>query len=223
MPTLGAFTPKPEVIPPAIPILIKGAKLTILITIFGVGLGFVIGIIFGLARISKNSIIYTIATWYVEFIRGTPFLVQLLFIYFGLGMVFDITGLMAAIAGISVNSGAYIAEIVRGGIQSIERGQMEAARSLGMTYFQAMRYIIWPQAFRRIIPPLGNQFIISLKDTSLCSVIAVPELTRRGYVIIATNFRAFEIWFTVAIMYLIMTLTISVGLRKLERRLDIPG
>jgi len=115
MSTLGAFTPKPEIIPPAIPILVKGAKLTILITIFGVGLGFVIGIIFGLARISKNSIIYTIATWYVEFIRGTPFLVQLLFIYFGLGMIINITGLMAAIAGISVNSGAYIAEDIFSG------------------------------------------------------------------------------------------------------------
>ena len=100
---------------------------------------------------------------------------------------------------------------------------MEAGRSLGMTYLATMRHIIWPQAFRRIIPPLGNQFIISLKDTSLLSVIAVPELTRRGQIIIATNFRAFEIWAAVAVVYLIMTLSISVGLQKLEKKLNIPG
>ncbi|NLK01135.1 MAG: amino acid ABC transporter permease [Clostridia bacterium] len=217
------FTPKFDVIPPAIPVLLKGAWFTILVTLFGVGIGFLIGIVMGLARTSKNVFVYTVSTWYIEFIRGTPLLVQLFFIFFGVGMFFNITGLQAAILGISLNSGAYIAEIVRGGIQSIERGQMEAGRSLGMTYLATMRHIIWPQAFRRIIPPLGNQFIISLKDTSLLSVIAVPELTRRGQIIIATNFRAFEIWAAVAVVYLIMTLSISVGLQKLEKKLNIPG
>lgn len=222
---LGAsgFSIKLDVIPAAIPVLIQGAYWTIVITFWGVGLGFIIGVIFGFGRLSKRPAIYFLSTCYVEVIRGTPILVQLLWIYFGLGMIFNIGPLAAAVASISVNSGAYISEIVRGGIQSIERGQMEAGRSLGMTHFQTMRYIIWPQAFRRIIPPLGNQFIISLKDTSLLSFIAVRELTRQGQIIIATNFRAFEIFTVVGIMYLLMTLSISFGLRRLERKLDVAG
>jgi glutamine transport system permease protein len=121
---------------------------------------------------------------------------------------------------IAVNSGAYIAEIVRGSIQSINTGQMEAGRSIGLTHLQTMLYIIWPQAFKRMIPPLGNQFIISLKDTSLLVVIGVGELTRQGQEIIAVNFRAFEVWLTVAIMYLCMTLTLSQVLRMYERKLN---
>ena len=128
---------------------------------------------------------------------------------------------MAGVIAIGVNSGAYIAEIVRGAIESIDKGQMEAGRSTGLTQAQTMLYIIWPQAFRRMIPPLTNQCIISLKDTSLLVVIGVGELTRQGQEIIAVNFRTFEVWITVAIFYLAMTLSISAVLRYYERKLMI--
>ena len=129
--------------------------------------------------------------------------------------------LVAGVTAIAVNAGAYIAEIVRGAIQSMDRGQTEAGRSIGLTHFQTMIYVIWPQAFRRMIPPLGNQFIISLKDTSLLVVIGVGELTRQGQEIIAVNFRAFEVWFTVAIIYLAMTMFIAKLLNMVEKKLEI--
>jgi glutamine transport system permease protein len=129
--------------------------------------------------------------------------------------------MMAGVTAIGVNSGAYIAEIVRGAFQSIERGQTEAGRSIGLTHLQTLYYVIWPQAFKRMIPPLGNQFIISLKDTSLLVVVGVGELTRTGQEIIAANFRAFEIWLTVAVMYFIMTMSIAKVLNVIERKLEI--
>jgi polar amino acid transport system permease protein len=128
---------------------------------------------------------------------------------------------VAAITACSINSGAYIAEIFRAGIQSIDKGQTEAGRSLGMTWAQTMHYIILPQAFKRIIPPLGNEFIAMLKDSSLVSVIGFEELTRRGQLVIARTYGAFEIWLTVAFLYLIMTLTISRLVNVLERRYSI--
>ncbi|MCW3490555.1 amino acid ABC transporter permease [Dethiobacter alkaliphilus] len=214
---------RPEVIAAAMPALLQGMWMTIMITVGGVALGFVLGILFGLGRISKNKIIFALSTTYVEIIRGTPILVQIFFIYFAMPILLGtrISNISAAIAAIAINSGAYLAEIVRGGIQSIDKGQTEAGRTIGMTPFQTMRYIIWPQAFKRIIPPMGNQFIISLKDTSLLSVIAVADLTRRGQTIIAVNYRSVEIWGTVALLYLTMTLTISFVLRRMERRLDV--
>ncbi|MDW7685023.1 MAG: amino acid ABC transporter permease [Bacillota bacterium] len=214
---------RPEVIVEAMPVLLLGMWITILITLGGVSLGFVLGLLFGLGRVSKNKFIFGFSTAYVEIIRGTPILVQIFFIYFAMPIILGtrINNLTAAIAAISINSGAYMAEIVRGGIQSIDKGQNEAGRTIGMTPFQTMRYIIWPQAFKRIIPPLGNQFIISLKDTSLLSVIAVPELMRRGQTIIAVNFRSVEILGAVSFLYLCMTLTISLVLRRMERRLDV--
>jgi glutamine transport system permease protein len=145
-----------------------------------------------------------------------------MFLYFGLPMALGmrISPITAGIVAIAVNSGAYIAEIVRGAVQSIDVGQTESGRSIGLTRFQAMRYIIWPQAFRRMIPPLGNQFIISLKDTSLLVVIGVAELTRVGQEIIAVNFRAFEVWLTVGLVYLCMTLSIAKVLRMYEQKLE---
>lgn len=127
----------------------------------------------------------------------------------------------AGIIVIAVNSGAYIAEIVRGAVQSIAKGQVEAGRSLGLTHNQTMRYIVWPQAFKRMIPPLGNQFIISIKDTSLLSVILVPELMFQGRLIASNYFNAVEIYTTVAVFYLIITLTLSYILRMIEKRLDV--
>ena len=150
-------------------------------------------------------------------------MVQVMFLYFGLPLALGmrVPPLVAGVTAIAVNAGAYIAEIVRGAIQSMDRGQTEAGRSIGLTHFQTLIYIIWPQAFRRMIPPLGNQFIISLKDTSLLVVIGVGELTRQGQEIIAVNFRAFEVWFTVAIIYLAMTMFISKLLNMVEKKLEI--
>jgi glutamine transport system permease protein len=132
-----------------------------------------------------------------------------------------IAPLAASIIAIAVNAGAYIAEVVRGAVQSIEKGQVEAGRSIGLTRYQTMLYVIWPQAFRRMIPPLGNQFIISLKDTSLLVVIGMGELTRTGQEIIAENFRAFEVWLTVALIYLSISRTLSYCLQRLEKRMSV--
>lgn len=207
------------------PLLFSGAKLTIIITIGGLLFGFVLGVATGLMKLSRSLPVRSLAGAYVEAIRGTPLIVQVMFLYFGVPMAVGlrIRPMTAGIIAIAVNSGAYIAEIVRGAVQSIDPGQIEAGRSIGLTRAQTMRYIIWPQAFRRMIPPLGNQFIISLKDTSLLVVIGVAELTRVGQEIIAVNFRAFEVWLTVGIVYLMMTLTIARFLRMAEDRLAQRG
>lgn len=207
------------------PLLLSGVKLTIIITICGLLFGFVLGVATGLMKVSRSLPVRSLAGAYVEAIRGTPLIVQVMFLYFGVPMAVGlrIRPMTAGIIAIAVNSGAYIAEIVRGAVQSIDPGQIEAGRSIGLTRAQTMRYIIWPQAFRRMIPPLGNQFIISLKDTSLLVVIGVAELTRVGQEIIAVNFRAFEVWLTVGIVYLMMTLTIARFLRMAEDRLAQRG
>ncbi|MFZ2039980.1 MAG: amino acid ABC transporter permease [Desulfobacterales bacterium] len=207
------------------PLLLSGVKLTIIITIGGLLFGFVLGVATGLMKLSRSLPVRSLAGAYVEAIRGTPLIVQVMFLYFGVPMAVGlrIRPMTAGIIAIAVNSGAYIAEIVRGAVQSIDPGQIEAGRSIGLTRAQTMRYIIWPQAFRRMIPPLGNQFIISLKDTSLLVVIGVAELTRVGQEIIAVNFRAFEVWLTVGIVYLMMTLTIARFLRMAEDRLAQRG
>ncbi len=207
----------------AIPLLLMGALVTVKITAISVGLGIVIGLFVGIARIAHSRILRLLAAIYVDFLRGTPLLVQIFLIYFALPIV---TGrhmdpFVAAIASCSINSGAYVAEIFRAGIQSIDAGQMEAGRSLGMTWGQTMRYIIVPQAFKRVIPPLGNEFIALLKDSSLVSVIGFEELTRRGQLVIARTYGSLEIWTCVAIIYLLMTVTISRFVAYLERRCRI--
>lgn len=205
-----------------LPELMTGLYYTLIISVVGLLFGYVLGAVFGLGRISKNKLLYGIATVYVEVIRGTPILVQAIWIYFALPLIIQYTldPVVAGIIVIAINSGAYIAEIVRGAVQSIEKGQMEAGRSLGLSHGQTMRYIIWPQAFKRMIPPMGNQFIISIKDTSLLSVILVPELIFQGRLIVANHFNAVEIYTTVAAFYLAITLSLSVALRRLEKRLD---
>lgn len=204
----------------SIPHLLPGIPWTLLISFGGLAIGFIIGIIFGLMRISSSRLIRWPAVVYVEVFRGTPILVQVLFIFYGLPQLLGspVNALTAGIAAIAVNSGAYISEVVRGGVQSIERGQHEASLSLGLSRTQAFRYIIWPQAFRRMIPPLGNQGIISIKDTSLFSVIGVGELVRQGQIYIATTFTALEVYFMVALMYLAITWSLSLLLRQLEKR-----
>ena len=202
------------------PLLLIGAGVTIQITVLSTAIGFVIGLIVGVARISNLRLLRMLAEVYVEFFRGTPLLVQIFLFYFALPVITGqrIDPFIAAISACGINSGAYVAEILRAGIQSIDDGQMEAGRSLGMSWRQTMRYIIVPQAFKRVIPPLGNEFIAMLKDSSLVSVIGFEELTRRGQLIIAKTYGSFEIWMSVAVIYLVMTLTISRFVAYLERR-----
>ncbi|MBQ1470542.1 amino acid ABC transporter permease [Schwartzia succinivorans] len=204
----------------AMPLLLMGALVTVKITALSVGLGVVIGLFVGIARICNVRILRILSAVYVDFLRGTPLLVQIFLIYFAVPVITGIRmdPFVAAITSCSINSGAYVAEIFRAGIQSIDEGQMEAGRSLGLTWKQTMCYIIIPQAFKRVIPPLGNEFIALLKDSSLVSVIGFEELTRRGQLIIARTYGSLEIWTCVAIIYLIMTLTISRLVAYLERR-----
>ncbi|MFL1482885.1 amino acid ABC transporter permease [Marinobacter sp. LN3S78] len=204
----------------SIPYLVEGIPYTLLISFGGLLIGFVLGIIFGLLSINKHLVFRWPATAYIEVFRGTPILVQVLFIFYGLP---DLVGspinpLVAGIAAIALNSGAYISEVVRGGVQSIDKGQTEAGLSLGLSRTQTFWSIVWPQAFRRMIPPLGNQAIVSIKDTSLFSVIGVGELVRQGQIYIANTFTAFEVYFVVAILYLMITLSLSMILRFVERR-----
>ena len=202
------------------PLLLVGAGVTIKITALSVALGVVIGLFVGIARISRIKLLRVLAAIYVDFFRGTPLLVQIFLVYFALPVITGqrVDPFVAAIGSCGINSGAYVAEIFRAGIQSIDKGQMEAGRSLGMTWVQTMRYIIVPQAFKRVIPPLGNEFIALLKDSSLVSVIGFEELTRRGQLIIAKTYGSLEIWLSVAVIYLAMTLTISRFVAYLERR-----
>jgi glutamine transport system permease protein len=219
----SGFQFKYDVMWESVPVLLNGVKYTIFVTVFGLVIGFVLGAMAGLFKASRSKLLQNLAGVYIESIRGTPLMVQVMFIYFGLPLALGIRipPLTAGIVAIAINAGAYIAEIVRGAIQSIDKGQTEAGRSIGLTHFQNMRYVVWPQAFRRMIPPLGNQFIISLKDTSLLVVIGVAELTRQGQEIIAYNFRAFEVWLTVAIMYFVLTMSIAKALNVIEKRLNI--
>ena len=205
----------------SLPLLIVGAGITVQITAISVGLGLVIGMFVGIARICHVKVLRALATVYIDFLRGTPLLVQIFLIYFALPMVVGqrVDPFIAAITACGINSGAYIAEIFRAGIQAIDEGQMEAGRSLGMTWVQTMRYIIVPQAFKNIVPPLGNEFIALLKDSSLVSVIGFEELTRRGQLIFARTYGSLEIWITVALIYLVMTLTISRFVSYMEKRL----
>ena len=198
----------------ALPLLLAGAGITIEITALSVGFGLLIGMTVGIARLASIKPVRYFANCYVDFIRGTPLLVQIFLVYFALPGIIGhrVDPYFAAISACSINSGAYIAEIFRAGIQSIDKGQMEAGRSLGMSWAQTMRYVI--------MPPLGNEFIAMLKDSSLVSVIGFEELTRRGQLIIARTYASFEIWMAVAVIYLIMTFTVARLVGMLERRYD---
>ncbi|MBQ9274389.1 MAG: amino acid ABC transporter permease [Succinivibrio sp.] len=213
-----------EIIFRSLNLLLVGAMWTIGITLVSVSLGVVIGLLVGIAELSRYRILRLPAKVYVDFIRGTPLLVQIFIIYFALPALIGarVEPFVAAVAACSINSGAYVAEIFRAGIQSIDKGQTEAGRSLGMTWGQTMRYIIIPQAFRRIIPQLGNEFIAMLKDSSLVSVIGFEELTRKGQLVIASTYASLEIWTAVAIIYLIMTLSISRFVAFLELKYNGP-
>ena len=202
------------------PLLLVGAGVTLKITASSVGLGLLFGLFIGIAQISRVAIFCIPAKIYVDFLRGTPLLVQIFMIYFALPMLIGtrIDPFIAAIVACSINSSAYIAEIFRGGILSIDKGQMEAGRSLGLNWSQTMRFVVIPQAFKRIIPPLGNEFIAMLKDSSLVSVIGFEELTRQGQLIIASTYGAMEIWTAVALIYLALTFPITRLVAYLEKR-----
>ena len=209
-----------QLITDSLPLLLAGAGVTLKITAISVGLGLFFGLFIGIAQISRVALIRIPAKVYVDFLRGTPLLVQIFMIYFALPMLTGtrIDPFVAAIVACSINSSAYIAEIFRGGILSIDKGQMEAGRSLGLTWSQTLRFVVIPQAFKRIIPPLGNEFIAMLKDSSLVSVIGFEELTRQGQLIIASTYGAMEIWTAVALIYLAMTFPITRLVAYLEKR-----
>jgi len=209
--------------------VMDGVKLTLQTTVMAFVLALILGLLGGLGRVSKNPILYGVATLYVEVIRGLPMLVIILYMGFVIGPwirdftngAFDPPMLQRAVIALGFGYGAYLTEVYRAGIQSIHRGQMEAARSLGMGYFQAMRYVILPQAFRIIMPPLVNNLSALLKDSSLIAVIALPDLLQMGRLYISRTFRAFEGYNTVALLYLLMTLILSSLSRVLERRMKI--
>lgn len=204
----------------AVPALFWGATVTLKVTVLSIVIGLIIGVVAGLARVWPNTFLRTVSNVYIELIRGTPLLVQIFLVYFGLPTLgLNLDPFVAGIIAMGINSGAYVGEIVRGGIESISQGQMEAALSLGMTWWQAMYYVILPQAFARILPPLGNEFIALLKDSSLVSTIAIAELTRTGQIIITRTFKSFEIWSGVALFYFFMTYAISRAVKYSEQRL----
>lgn len=199
--------------------LLVGLYVTLKISVISIFFAIIIGIIAGILRISNNPLLKKLTVTYIELIRGTPLLVQIFIFYFFIGTVLHLDRFTAGVAALSVFAGAYIAEIVRAGIQSIPKGQMEAARSLGMNYYQAMRYIILPQALKRTLPPMAGQFISLIKDSSLVSVISITDLTKAGREVVTSTFSPFEVWFTVAFLYLILTSGLSFLVQLLERKL----
>ncbi len=200
-----------------------GLVATFAVTLISIAFALMIGLFAGLGRISQNKTINRIATIYVEVIRGIPLLVQLFYIYYALGPLLKLQGPPAAILAMSICYGAYMAEIFRAGIQSIPKGQMEAALALGMSRGQALRKIIIPQTVKVILPPIGNEFIALLKDSSLVSILAVSDLLRRGREYASTSFRYFESYTIIALIYLVMTLFFSRVVAFMEEKLRHRG
>lgn len=205
----------------AIPVILMGLKYTLLISICGILLGFLLGLLAGIARSGKKNVAYHIASIYIEIVRGTPLMVQALYIYFAIPMIVGVTIplLTAGILTIGLNSGAYISEVVRGAIQAIDYGQNEAGICLGLSKFQIMAGIIFPQALKIMIPSLGNQFIISVKDTSLLTAIGAAEMTRQATQLVSKTFKTVEVYTALALVYLVLIGVLSLILRQIERRL----
>ncbi|MBO5057557.1 MAG: amino acid ABC transporter permease [Lachnospiraceae bacterium] len=202
-----------------LPLLLKGLQNTIIIAIGGVILGTILGIVLCILSISKNVILQKIANFYVTIVRGIPLMILALFLYFGV-IKNALPVLTSAIIILGINASAFIAEIFRAGILAIDPGQMEAARSLGMSYFQAMGKIILPQAFKIMIPSLMNQFIAALKDTSILSAISVTELTMSAKTIIARTYKAFELYSFALIIYVVVITTLTFISKKIEQKLS---
>ncbi|WP_050464150.1 amino acid ABC transporter permease [Herbaspirillum autotrophicum] len=207
------------------PDLLRGALVTIEITAASLVLGCVLGLLVGLGRLDPGKRLrYGICSIYVTFIRGTPLLVQLFLLFFGLPQ-FDILlpAFVCGILGLGIYSGAYVSEIVRGAIQSVDKGQMEAARSLGMSSGKAMRTIILPQAVVRMIPPLGNEFIALIKNSALVSLLTIADLMHEGQKIISVSYRSLEVYLAIALVYLVLTSLTSMALQRIEKRLRAGG
>jgi glutamine transport system permease protein len=212
-----------DIIVAALPILLKGLQVTLYIFVIAIILGFLIGLVIALFRLAPIKLLNWIAKVYVDAIRGTPFIVQLFFIYFGVNSLHlvSLNNTTAGIITVAINAGAYFAEIIRAGIQSIDKGQTEAARSIGFTEAQTMRYVVLPQAFRRMLPTITNQSIISLKDTSLLSVIGIADLTQQGQIQASATFEAFKIWLAVGIIYFIIIYLLTLLANFVERRIQV--
>jgi polar amino acid transport system permease protein len=196
-----------------------GILVTFEVTLGAIALALLIGLVAGLGRIAQNRLVSGAAALYVEVIRGIPLLVQIFYIYYALGRFVKVPPLASAIVAMAVCYGAYIGEVVRAGIQSIPKGQAEAALALGMSRAQAMRHVILPQALRVILPPIGNEFIALLKDSSLVSIIAVADLLRRGREFASESFAYFETYTVIALVYLVITLFFSKLIGLAEERL----
>ena len=209
--------------------LIESLGQTMLLTLLSLIFAFIIGLVFGLMNVSKSKVLNLIGTIYVDAIRGVPLLVLAYFIYFGvpagirasISSDFRLSALQAGTIALSMNAGAYMAEIFRAGIQSVDKGQMEAARSLGLSYGKAMQKVVLPQAIRTMVPSIINQFIISLKDTSILSVIGFPELTKAGNIIVGNTFAVMQVWAIIAVMYMIVITILSKIAKRIERRLNV--
>ena len=209
-------------------ILLTAMGKTLIMALYGLFFACIIGLIFGILSVLKNKVCNVIYRLFVDIIRGVPMIVLAFFIYFGIPLAinkiisgnFTLTALQAGIVALALNCGAYMAEIIRAGIQSVDIGQMEAARSLGMSYGKAMRKVVLPQAIRTMIPSIINQFIITLKDTSILSVIGFPELVNQAKNVVAITMDAFSVWAIVAVMYLIAITILSYSAKLLERRLN---
>ncbi len=208
--------------------LLSAMGRTLLMTLLALLFAMIIGLIFALMNVGRNRVFNLIGTVYVDAVRGVPLIVLAYFIYFGLpagiqaiGFTeFRLPALQAGTIALSMNCGAYMAEIIRAGIESVDKGQMEASRSLGLSYGRSMRLVILPQAIRTMIPSIINQFIITLKDTSILSVIGFTELTNVGKTIMGNTFKNLETWAIIAIMYMVVIITLSKIAKRLERRLS---
>lgn len=207
----------------SLPFLLQGAWVTIRITALSLVFGIILGTLVALARMSPVRWLSGLTLGYIELLRGTPLLVQIFLIFFGIPQLLQqqINEFAAGVIAFSINSSAYVAEILRAGIQSIPKGQREASLSLGFSPTQTLRYIILPQAFTRVIPPLVNESIALLKNSSLLSAIAVVELTRAGQLVSARTFKPFEMYLAVSVIYLVMTLILSFVARQLEARWQV--
>ncbi|MBO5059668.1 MAG: amino acid ABC transporter permease [Clostridia bacterium] len=209
------------------PLLLSAMGQTLLLALLGLFFGCILGIIFGLMSVVDNKVCNAISLVYVNVIRGVPMIVLAFFVYLGIpyglkniGVPLIFSALQAGTICLAVNCGAYMSEIIRAGIQAIDPGQMEAARSLGLTYWRSMFRVVLPQAIKNMIPSIVNQFIITLKDTSILSVIGFPELVNKAQNVIAITFKSFQVWTVVAVMYLVVILALQQVANALERRLN---
>lgn len=211
-----------SVVGESLPLLAKGTLITVEVTFLALILGTTLGLLGGLARLSQHKTIRNLAGAYVSIFRGTPLLVQLFIWYFGLPEIgIQPSPMIAAVIGLALYSGSYQTEIVRGAIQSVEKGQMEAARSLGLSYFKAMRFVILPQAFLRMLPPLGNEFVALTKNSSLVSLVTLQEVVLTADMIISRTFRALELYLAVAAIYYVITSLITILTRYAEKRIGV--